>query len=280
MAADTLRNLLGNLTNGTSVSVSEPGPEELCARCGVLLELTEEGELRRHACCICRDTGRYRVRARPGDPDFGRTYICDHRGASAQPQRPAFDPIRQGIPYRLSGARLRDAGSGSGTKEARAMVSTWPPIVPMLTFLGEPGRGKSWLAAAILRAAYEQHGVLGWMADYPALMDRLRATQDGEEGREDIEKVTDMLLRLPLLVLDDVGKGRQSKFTDERLYRVIASREAANEEAVSVRDPDKARVTVVTANLPEFQALEPSLKSRLMGGLVVTFEGPDRRGTR
>ena len=267
MAADTLRNLLGNLTNGTSVSVSEPGPDELCPRCGVLLDLTEDGELRQHSCCICRDTGRYRVRARPGDPDFGRTYICDHRGASAQPQRPAFDPIRQGVPFKLIGARLRDAGNGSGTKEARAMVAQWPPIVPLVTFLGEPGRGKSWLAAAILRAAYEQHGVLGWMADYPALMDRFRETQS-EDATERSEDLVDMLLRLPIFVLDDVGKDRPTQYALGRLYRVLAGREAAE------------MPTVVTANLPEWQTLEPSLKSRLMGGLVVTFEGPDRRGTR
>ena len=266
MAADTLRNLLGSLTNGTSVSVSEPGPDELCARCGRLLELDGNGGVRQHACCQCDDLGWYVPPLQLGDPGFGRRVWCGHPRTSEK-RAPGFDPIRQGIPYRLSGARLDHAGTGSGTREARAMVAEWPPIVPLLTFLGEPGRGKSWLAAAIVRAAYEQHNVLGWMADYPALMDRLRATQD-EEASERIEDVSDMLLRLPLLVLDDVGKGRQSKFTDERLYRVLAGREAAQTP------------TVVTANLPEFQTLEPSLKSRLMGGLVVTFEGPDRRGTR
>lgn len=238
--------------------------DELCPRCRVLLELADDGGLRRHACCRCHDYGWFRVKAYPGQPEFGRLQMCRCEDAAAPAPRPTFDPIRQGVPYRLSGARLELAGNGSGAYEARQLLVSWPPANPLVTFLGEPGRGKSWLGASVLRSAFELHGVYGWFVDYPSLMGRLRATQ-ADDAQEKAEDLIDWLLRMPLLVLDDVGKGNQTKFTSECLYRVLGGRESA------------MKPTLTTANVPEFTALEPSLKSRLMGGLVVQFEGPDRR---
>jgi DNA replication protein DnaC len=235
-----------------------------------MLELGRDGSAIEHACCECQDTFRVRVPLARGEPGFGRTVPC--RCVSLSP-RPQFDPGRMGIPRRLWGATLASWEPGNGRPRLAAQsfaLGEWPPAQPMLALYGQPGRGKSHLAAAMMRAAWERHGVHGAFIEVPELMDRLRASF-ADDAMESSEGIMGWLERTPLLVLDDLGKDRQTEFVTGRIYRLINHRYGA------------LAPTIITANPEEWDGLDAAVKSRLLDAAVsqaIECAGPDRRPQR
>ena len=139
---------------------------------------------------------------------------------------------------------------------------------PGLLLMGQPGNGKTSLAAAILHHTVEQTrgrcSVQYW--NVPRGLSRLRASF--EETSSERVSVLD-LLHHRLVVLDDLGKQRMTDWVQEQFYQLIDGLWA------------EERPVVVTTNLTptELQeVLDEAVVSRLIGMCHrVSLQGKDLR---
>lgn len=113
---------------------------------------------------------------------------------------------------------------------------------------GPNGSGKSHIAAAILNAQAAQ-GVAGCYRSAPAM---LRMLRQGFEDRSSDHRL-EALIRIPLLVLDDLGAESRNDWNDQTLFDLINERANAR------------RATIVTCNLPPELYHDPRLASRWDG---------------
>lgn len=243
--------------------------DELCPKCGAMLELSLYGELVPHSCCICRDGGR--VRVTEGDrfhPMFGKTVLCQCQQYDRR-ERPHWRSLVRGIPLKFAEVKFADwtPDTGRARLAAQSYVATWPPAKPFLTLVGPPGTGKTMLACCILRAAYERHGCHGARYVVAELLERLRATMD-DQPVEERATIVRSLRATPLLVLDDIGQHQSTDWTDEQLFTSLNQRY------------EDGLPTVFTCNEAGWNALRDALRSRLSEGEVVRLTGPDRRVQR
>jgi DNA replication protein DnaC len=262
---------------GTILSSRISAPSErswsdpvVCPRCGA--DDVEPPELR-HRCCVCRDAGRIRRSWPVGHAQFGRSELCPAcSGVSARGSAPPPAPeARLRIPARYAGARIAtwEPPDGGPRRAAEAYVASWPPPKPVLLLAGDRGVGKTHLACGILREVLDRHGVQGQFWPVVDLLDRLRRTADPDRATESLDDVQEQMLRVPLLVLDDLGAHRGTEWAEERLFGLIDAR---------YRD---SLPMVVTTNLT-LQELAPRVRSRLVdtaSSVVVQVSGPDRRLT-
>ena len=90
-----------------------------------------------------------------------------------------------------------------------------------LVFIGEVGTGKTHLAAAITNHVIKNYGIVAKFGAFVDLLEQMKK-QFGQNVSDD--QILDVLLSVPLVVLDDVGKERQSEWTRSILYQVVNSR--------------------------------------------------------
>ena len=132
-----------------------------------------------------------------------------------------------------------------------------------LTLMGGPNRGKTHLAVAVCRN-WLQQGKLARYAYVPLLLDELRRGF-GATGAESYEARWDMFLRVPLLVLDDLGVENPTPWVQERLDTLIDARLMAG------------LALMVTTNL-NMDEIPERIRTRLeRGGEIVPIEGPEYR---
>ena len=130
-----------------------------------------------------------------------------------------------------------------------------------LTLMGGGNRGKTHLAVAVCRDWLRQ-GKLARYAYVPLLLDELRRGF-GATGPESYEARWDMFLRVPLLVLDDLGAENPTPWVQERLDTLIDSRLMAG------------LALMVTTNL-NMDEIPERIRSRLeRGGEIAAIEGPE-----
>ena len=131
-------------------------------------------------------------------------------------------------------------------EQCRRYAESWEAVTSQnagLLFWGDVGTGKSYLAACIANALIEK--------EVPVCMTNLSAVIDHDfEGRtEYIQK----LCAYPLLILDDFGMERDTKFGLETVYQVIDGRYLSGKPLIVTtnltpkelkhpQDPDRARV--------------------------------------
>lgn len=86
--------------------------------------------------------------------------------------------------------------SGPGASPARGLV-----------LAGGPGLGKTHLACALLSHLTLERGIACLFVDYYQLLASIRATFDGRSGETEAS-ILSPLIEVPVLVLDDLGKGQ------------------------------------------------------------------------
>ena len=236
-------------------------------------------------CVICGDTG-YAIRIIGG---VERAARCECWRESASGRR--LDAAR--IPKRYAGCLLEnfDELQNRSLHQAKKIAEEFIADFPMgsgstgLLLLGRPGRGKTHLAVAILRALIQHKGVHGTFYDFSDLLRTIQSTWD-KDAQTSEAAVLDPVTSAEVLLLDDLGATRPSLWVQEVLFHILNARYNEN------------RVTILTSNHldPRLEpgaspgrardvqeaSLEVQIGTRLRSRLhemcrTVEFEGEDYR---
>lgn len=124
--------------------------------------------------------------------------------------------------YRRFTFAADDLANKAVSNTCRRYVARWPEIRANnlgILFCGPTGTGKSFYACAITNALREQR-VPATVTNFPRLLNII-------QGVTDKQAVVDHLQRFELLVIDDLGAERDSRFGLEQLFNVIDSRARA-----------------------------------------------------
>ncbi|KQV20894.1 MULTISPECIES: ATP-binding protein [unclassified Kitasatospora] len=134
-----------------------------------------------------------------------------------------------------------------------------------LLLAGPTGTGKTHQAYGALRLLLADGVRLRWRATTSADLHALLRPRPGHDGERDFQE----LLRVPLLLVDDLGAGKSSEFTEEVTWRLINHR--YNEQL-----PTMLTTNLATAQLREVLGERVSSRLREMSRHV-RLTGPDRR---
>lgn len=137
-----------------------------------------------------------------------------------------------------------------------------------------PGTGKTFHGTMLLNqytykncltSKFDFENPLAYFANYADLMDELRYNKNDHE----LDLIVNKVKAVPLLLLDDIGSGTTSDFTNEQTYLILNYRYNNNLSTVfstNLRLPDLIR------------ALNPRIVSRMRTNCVeIEFNGKDRR---
>lgn len=192
------------------------------------------------------------------------------------PPEPPFDPIQWRLDnYRAILAREVPAEFANAQPD-HPEVAAWVQArsrgagSPFLVIGGQVGRGKTWQAWGALRtlviaAAHANRRCRWRFVTHPRLNDETRPKPDGSHAYG-----LDPYIETDLLVVDDLGAGKQSEWTADALYRLVDHRWSNH------------LTTIFTTNLAPSQlaaALDERVVSRLATATITLIAGPDRRRT-
>ena len=172
-----------------------------------------------------------RVTSDPLHPDFGRAQPC--ACVRAEDERERRERLlrysRLGSLARLTFDTLlprgRSTDPATGDRYAHAVETAerfaeYPQGWMVLT--GEPGCGKTHIAAAIANRAIER-GTPALFLSVADLLDKLRASY-AEDAETPYERLLDQVREAPLLVLDDLDSYSETPWAREKFYQVVSHR--------------------------------------------------------
>src|SRR6202022_2188640 len=107
-----------------------------------------------------------------------------------------------------------------------------------LFFLGDPGTGKTHLAAAVLKQVSGTRGARGLFYDTRDLLKMIRGTYNAVVKTTELD-VLRPVVDADLLVLDDLGAEKTSEWVEETLNLIVNTRY------------NERRLTVFTSNYPD-----------------------------
>jgi len=157
-----------------------------------------------------------------------------------------------------------------------------PPSLGMM-LSGNPGAGKTHLAASMVRALTEL-GMRCVFIDIPEFLASIRSTFDGGTAVVTVEQA----ILAPLLVMDDLGAERETPWAVETLYVIINKRLSENRPMIFTTNllfadiADRAEGKVSTAISDDGSGLYlRRIYSRLreITGSLLILDAPDYRAT-
>jgi DNA replication protein DnaC len=197
------------------------------------------------------------------DPRLDKNLIAENRAQAA-------GWIRERVPFRFRAATVE-------IPELRAWVSGLVDLAydggpigqiitgPSLLLTGPVGTGKTHNSIGVIRALAESGAYCPWIAITAADVYGLLRPNSQVNSEAELNK----LARVPLLVLDDLGVGKPSEWTEDVNYRIINQRY------------EWERPTLFASNVPPVHlglALGERVASRLTEMVTtVVVDGPDRR---
>ena len=223
-----------------------------CERCGgagwtslrVPVDHPDFGKIRE---CACQDTEERRTRRYASLLKYSELPTLN---------RPAFEDLRQveGFP---------------NLQHAAAYVEQWcEHPAGFLLLMGDVGTGKTHCA---ISAGYRLmgQGKVVYFTTAVGLLDAIRAAHRRQD-EEDPYALLDKMNSVDVLIVDDLGKQRDTDFAHDRLSTIFAARHAAR------------LITIVTTNLSvdELGVWDSSIASRLFDrsmSITVPMHGPDFR---
>ncbi len=118
---------------------------------------------------------------------------------------------------------LDRSGSETAYKIAMKYVKTFKEWNgESLMIWGDPGNGKTHLAAAIVNELSKK-GYIVVFQSVPELLQRIRSTFNSE-NKENETQIMRALLECDLLILDDIGAEKTTEWVEEKLFNIIDGR--------------------------------------------------------
>jgi DNA replication protein DnaC len=196
------------------------------------------------ACPICGGSG-WKITERAGISGAEKCQCAD-AGREQRIER------RAGIPALYENASVDNFILPDGNPTARSQLAKvlldvkgyireYPALPkPGLLFLGAPGRGKTHLAVAALRALIAK-GFEGIFYDFQSLLTRIHKGYDQTSGSSDREAYQSAL-DAEILLLDDVGAHRINDWVEDTVTSIVTHR------------CNSRKATIVTSNLRDPEA--------------------------
>lgn len=190
---------------------------------------------------------------------------------SANPDDPRAWMIARNLDHCRTRFPRRFADAQATHPDVRAWAQAYqdsPRSASSLLLLGPTGTGKTYEAHGAIRAAVAMPATIRWYATTaPDLVASLRG-RSGDQVETELARYE----AADLLLVDDLGVGKSSEWTEEVTYRLVNSRY------------EHCRPTIYTSNVPPAQ-LSDVLGERVASRLVeqcqrVTLKGADRRRER
>jgi DNA replication protein DnaC len=107
--------------------------------------------------------------------------------------------------------------------QARRLADAYPSISAGLFLEGQPGVGKTHLAAAVLKQVVQTTGARGLFYDTRDLLRIIRSTYDASIRTTELE-VLRPVMQADLLVLDDLGAEKTSEWVEETMNLIVNTR--------------------------------------------------------
>jgi DNA replication protein DnaC len=137
---------------------------------------------------------------------------------------------------------------------------------PGLLLIGDPGTGKTHLAASALRAIIAK-GFEGLFCDYQNLLDRIRSGYDASSNSADKEAYR-VALDSEVLLLDDIGAHRVTDWVEDTITSIVTYR------------CNNRRALIATTNLADGDVGNPIMKKSASGNIEYGITLADRIGAR
>ena len=171
-------------------------------------------------CPLCDDTG-----WRPVEDDSVRRVVrCDCWRDQVGHKRLA----EANIPKRYQHCTLGNFTAYNESLEravaqARRVADAYPSISAGLFLEGQPGVGKTHLAAAVLKQVIQTTGARGVFYDTRDLLRIIRSTYDPSIRTTELE-ILRPVMQADLLVLDDLGAEKTSEWVEETMNLIVNTR--------------------------------------------------------
>jgi DNA replication protein DnaC len=119
--------------------------------------------------------------------------------------------------------------------QARRIAESYPVVTTGLFLEGQPGVGKTHLAAAVLKQVVQTTGARGLFYDTRDLLRIIRSTYDPSIRTTELE-ILRPVMAADLLVLDDLGAEKTSEWVEETMNLIVNTRY------------NERRITIFTSN--------------------------------
>ncbi len=121
----------------------------------------------------------------------------------------------------LTGFEITHFSQEEARTNSRKLVDVYPLEKRGLLFMGPPGVGKTHLAAAMIKILTLDKGYFCKFIDFFSLLASLR--EGYARGKSDSE-ITTPFINAPVLVIDELGKGRNNEWELNILDQIISKR--------------------------------------------------------
>ena len=238
-------------------------------------------------CPTCSDA-RYLFERDPAGREIARMCDCERRRVRVRLYNEARVPGKYALAT-LS-ERQRDRHNQDAFNTFRLLAKDYQRGQKGLLLMGPAGVGKTWLVAAFIRELILGHGVPVMFRDFFHLLSELRSGYSSDTPESEL---IDPLVAVEVLVIDELGKGRNTPW-EQNILDVIISQRYNNEKTTIFTSnyTDSRRTTLAEHIRPkdgsttERQEIRDTLADRVGSRIYsrlkemcdfITLGGPDRR---
>ena len=245
-------------------------------------------ECARH-CTICRDTGYLFERDAQGREQAQKCQ-CERRRVCVRLYNEAKVP---GKYYdALLSSRYQDRNNQDAFHTFKMLAKEFHPGHKGIVLMGPAGVGKTWLIAAFIRELIFTHGTPMLFRDFFHLLSDLKSGYSRDIPESDL---IDPLVGVEVLVIDELGKGRNTPWEQNILDVIISQRYNARKTTIFTTNYTVDRKkTLIEKHRPRelaegdsFKEVKDTLVDRVGTRIYsrlkemcdfIPIAGPDRRG--